>query len=84
MCRSTTLGAEAFIYQSFLGLLSVLFKTTQLFQELLIVNFRYVKITPITLKTPSFYFLPKLFYCQIARFCKVQNQPNLRLNYKLS
>ena len=36
MCQPTTLGAEAGIYQSFSGLPSILFRTTQLFQELLL------------------------------------------------
>ena len=35
MCQPATLGAEAGMYQSFSGLLSVLFRTNQLFQELL-------------------------------------------------
>ena len=35
MCQPTKLEAEAGIYQSFCGLLSVLFKTNQLFQTLL-------------------------------------------------
>ena len=35
MCQPTTLGVEAGMDQYFLGLLSVLFRTTQLFQELL-------------------------------------------------
>ena len=45
MRQPTTLGAEAGIYQSFSGLLSVLFKTYQLFQELL--------FTLLLLKVPT-------------------------------
>ena len=35
MCQTTTLGGKAILCKSFSGLISVLFRTTQLFQELL-------------------------------------------------
>ena len=54
MCQPTTLGAEAGIYQSFSGLLSVLFRTNQLFQELL---FKLVLLElPTNMKTKSILF----------------------------
>ena len=54
MCQPTSLGAEAGIYQSLSGLLSVLFRTNQLFQDLL---FKLVLVKlPVNLKTKSFLF----------------------------
>ena len=54
MCQPATLGAEAGIYQSFSALLSVLFRTNQLFQELL---FKLVLLKLSTnLKTKSILF----------------------------
>ena len=45
ICQPTTLGAEAGIYRSFLGLLSVLYNANQLLQELL---FKLVLLTLLT------------------------------------
>ena len=54
MWQSTTLGAEAGFYQSFSGLLSVLFRTNQLFQELLL-KLVLLKL-PTNLQTKSILF----------------------------
>ena len=54
MCQPTSLGAEAGIYQSFSGLLPVLFRTNQLFQELLLYD--GVTKTSSNMKTKSILF----------------------------
>ena len=58
MCQPTTLGAEAGIYQSFSGLLSVLLRTNQLFQQPL---FKLVFLKPSTNFQIKFYSFPRSF-----------------------
>ena len=84
MCQPTTLGAEADIYKSFLGLLSVLFRMTQLFQALL---FKLVLLkfpTNIQIKPNPFSNMFQNYVKPNHKSPDKNLQPKLSLNLKIS